>query len=70
MDIIELARNGDISVLWLWIIGSLVFFTPITLLVAKNKNRITTSIVILCFLPGVNIYVLFFLMLMQKRTKM
>lgn len=69
MNIIELLRNGDISLHWLWIICSLVLISPIALLVAKKNNRMTLSMILLCLLPLVNFYTLFFLLFFGKRTE-
>ncbi|RUO65222.1 hypothetical protein SAMN06297229_1401 [Pseudidiomarina planktonica] len=69
MNVIELARNGDISVHWLWVIFSLFLISPLALLVAKKKNRISVSMILLCILPMINIYTLFFLLFFGKRSE-
>lgn len=66
MWIIEGMRTGDISMLLVLMVFSLIVIAPLALLTAKLKNRLHTSVIILCLVPGFNIYALFFLMLMRK----
>lgn len=69
MFIFEMMRSGDLHMLSFLFLSSLIIFTPITLLVGKIKNRLTVGSVILCFIPMVNVYVLFFFILMRKLPK-
>lgn len=69
MNIIELARNGDINVLWLFILGSWAVFTPLSLLIAKYKNRLSVGVTILSIIPAVNMYAIFFLLLLNPNEK-
>lgn len=66
MAIIDLMRSGDLSPHVVWLLGSLLIVMPLALLTAKLKNRLSISVGILCVIPGINIYALFFLMLMRK----
>lgn len=69
MSIIELARNGDINILWLLIVSSWAVFTPISLLIAKYKNRLSVGVTILSLIPAVNMYAIFFLLLLNPNEE-
>ncbi|RUO31424.1 hypothetical protein CWE12_00005 [Aliidiomarina sedimenti] len=67
--IIELMRTGDLSPLLVLLMTCLVIISPLAVLTAKIKNRLSISVIILCVIPLVNVYALFFLMLMRKLPK-
>lgn len=56
---------SHISILLIFSIGTWLIVTPLVLLLAKNKNRLSIGIAILAFIPLVNLYTLFFLIVMK-----
>lgn len=68
MNILEMARTGDISLLTLLMLTSLVIFTPITLLVIFYRKRMSVGSVILSLIPIINLYFALFLLFMGKRS--
>lgn len=66
MNVLELLRTGEMNLLIPLVAVNLLIIAPLALFVAKKKNRLMPSVVILCLVPMVNMYALFFLMLMRK----
>lgn len=66
MNILELLRTGEMNMLIPLVAVHILIITPLALFVAKKKNRLMPSVVILCLIPMVSMYALFFLMLMRK----
>ena len=65
MNVLELARSVDIPLLWFFVVTTWLIVTPSALLVGWKKKRLSPSIVALSLMPMVNLYVLFFILLMR-----